>query len=238
MLKFCDLQESLRQLLWERIESGELTEKGLAGETGFRQAHISNFLNRKRKLSLDAMDRVLAAEDLSILDLVPADEINQRAAIPPQQEGDYANLLVVDPAHAASPEVLAKDVLEVSKLKHALLRRMRTRSNGDRLSWQRFVMMRPTPADCEAMYPRLVPRCTVLIDRHYNSLVPYRRGERTLYAVQKEEQATIRYVRLEHNVLLLRPQSQRAEVELLPVAPGSEATDLIIGRVAHISMEI
>src|SRR5215470_5229582 len=46
------LLENLRRVLWARIEAGELTGLRLAEQTGFKQAHISNFLNRKRGLSL------------------------------------------------------------------------------------------------------------------------------------------------------------------------------------------
>lgn len=44
------LQEELRRLLWERIKARQLTGLGLAKQTGFEQAYISNFLNRKRSL--------------------------------------------------------------------------------------------------------------------------------------------------------------------------------------------
>ena len=47
-MKFRALQENLRKALRERIEEGELTGLRLARDTGFKQAHISNFLNRKR----------------------------------------------------------------------------------------------------------------------------------------------------------------------------------------------
>ena len=47
-MRFKVLQDNLRKTLWERIEVGDLTGLRLAKETGFRQAHISNFLNRKR----------------------------------------------------------------------------------------------------------------------------------------------------------------------------------------------
>jgi hypothetical protein len=58
-MKFRALQENLRKALWERIDDGELTGLRLAQETGFKQAHISNFLNRKRGLSVEGMDKVL-----------------------------------------------------------------------------------------------------------------------------------------------------------------------------------
>src|ERR1035441_10906605 len=56
-MKFKILQDNLRKILWERIEAGELTGLHLAQQTGFKQAHISNFLNRKRGLSLEGIDR-------------------------------------------------------------------------------------------------------------------------------------------------------------------------------------
>ena len=73
------LQEELRRVLWERIKTRKLTGLGLAKQIGFEQAYISNFLNRKRSLSLEGMDRVLAAQSLSIYDLLNREEINKRA---------------------------------------------------------------------------------------------------------------------------------------------------------------
>ena len=69
-MKFRALQENLRKALWERIEEGELTGLRLARETGFKQAHISNFLNRKRGLSVEGMDKVLPGDEKAI----PPDE--------------------------------------------------------------------------------------------------------------------------------------------------------------------
>jgi len=63
----------------ERIKTRKLTGLGLAKQTGFEQAYISNFLNRKRSLSLEGMDRVLTAQSLSIYDLLNREEINKRA---------------------------------------------------------------------------------------------------------------------------------------------------------------
>ena len=62
-MRFRALQENLRKALWERIEEGELTGLRLAEQTGFKQAHISNFLNRKRGLSLEGMDKVLPGDE-------------------------------------------------------------------------------------------------------------------------------------------------------------------------------
>ena len=77
------LQENLRKALWERIQEGESTGLRLARETGFKQAHISNFLNRKRGLGVEGMDKILNVQRLSILDLLDPGEINKRASIAP-----------------------------------------------------------------------------------------------------------------------------------------------------------
>ena len=86
-MKFKILQDNLRKVLWERIEAGELTGLRLAQQTGFKQAHISNFLNRKRGLSIEGMDKVLAVQHLSILDLLDPSEVNKRASILPPCAG-------------------------------------------------------------------------------------------------------------------------------------------------------
>ena len=82
-MKFKVLQENLRKILWDCIEAGELTGLRLAQQSGFKQAHISNFLNRKRGLSLDGMDKVLQVQHLSVLDLLdPSSTALGRKALP------------------------------------------------------------------------------------------------------------------------------------------------------------
>src|SRR5437879_11495894 len=111
-MKFKSLQENLRKTLWGRIDEGDLTGLRLAEQTGFKQAHISNFLNRKRSLSLEGMDRVLGVQHLSILDLLDPAEVNKRASIPPPSEDAFENILVVDGAIAATqPQVMSMNVL-------------------------------------------------------------------------------------------------------------------------------
>src|SRR6266536_1572955 len=105
-MKFKSLQENLRKTLWGRIDEGGLTGLRLAEQTGFKQAHISNFLNRKRSLSLDGMDKVLSVQHLSILDLLDPAEINKRASIPPPSDDEFDNIFVVDGAVAATEPLI------------------------------------------------------------------------------------------------------------------------------------
>src|SRR5437763_15224163 len=70
-MNFQDLHELLRVELLRRIERGTLTGSRLALQAGFQQAHISNFLNKKRALSLEGLDRVLASQNLTIDQILP-----------------------------------------------------------------------------------------------------------------------------------------------------------------------
>src|SRR5271169_566837 len=82
LMNFQDLHELLRVELLRRIERGILTGSRLAQQTKFQQAHISNFLNRKRALSLEGLDRVLASQGLTIDQILPV-SLDAAAAAPP-----------------------------------------------------------------------------------------------------------------------------------------------------------
>ena len=86
------------------------------------------------------------------------------------------------------------------------------------------------------MYPRLLPAATVLIDRHYNLLQPYRRNEPNIYAVRKNRSCTIKYVERDGDHLVLRPHNQTHPVGVLPLGQRNPS-DLIVGRVCHVSIE-
>jgi len=237
-MKFRVLQENLRETLWERIEEGGLTGLRLAEQTGFKQAHISNFLNRKRGLSLEGMDRVLAVQHLSVLDLLDPSEVNKRASIMPPSNDEFQNVLVVDGAVAATqPLVTSMKVKEILKFKKSFLKKLKAETEGDREQWERFVLIKADAGECMSMYPRLLPGATLLIDRHYNSLKPYRRGECNMYAVLKNQNCTVKYVETAGNNLILRPQNQAYPVEVVAMDEGKSASDYIVGRVCHIGLE-
>src|SRR6266571_3778544 len=101
-MKFRMLQDNLRKALWQRIEEGDLTGLHLAEQTGFKQAHISNFLNRKRGLSLEGMDKVLSVQHISVLDLLDPSEVNKRASILPPSADEFENILLTAASTAAT----------------------------------------------------------------------------------------------------------------------------------------
>jgi hypothetical protein len=238
-MKFRGLQENLRKALWHRIEEGELTGLRLAEQTGFKQAHISNFLNRKRGLSLEGMDKVLKVQHLSVLDLLDPDEVNKRASIVPPAETDFKNVLLVENRVAATEALIMEmNVTGILKFKKSFLRSLRAETEGNRGGWERFVLIQVDAREGMSMYPRLLPGATVLIDRHYNSLKPYRKSETNMYAVNKDGSCTVKYVEVAGRQLILRPHNQSYPVEVLPLADGKRAGDYLIGRICHVGIEI
>jgi hypothetical protein len=237
-MKFRVLQDNLRDALWERIQEGDLTGLRLAQQTGFKQAHISNFLNRKRGLSLEGMDRVLAVQHLSVLDLLDPSEVNKRASILPPSDDEFQNVLLTDGAIAATqPLVTSMDVKEILKFKKTFLKKLKPELEGARDGWERFVLIRVDAREGMSMYPRLLPGATLLIDRHYNSLRPYRKGEFNMYAVLKYGSCTVKYVETAGTHLILRPHNQAYPVEILTMEDGKSASDYLVGRVCHVSIE-
>src|SRR5216684_7911265 len=115
-MKFRTLQDNLRKTLRERIDEGDLTGLRLAAQTGFKQAHISNFLNRKRGLSLEGMDKVLSVQHISVLDLLDPSEVNKRASILPPSNDEFQNVLLTDGTIAATHPILTSmNVKEILK---------------------------------------------------------------------------------------------------------------------------
>src|SRR3954464_12594943 len=117
-MKVRTLQENLRKALWKRIDAGDITGLKLADLTGFKQAHISNFLNRKRSLSIEGFDNLLGVAHLSVLDLVAPNEANKPARILPRWNDEFQKVLRIEGEIAAGePLVTNETVKEILKFK-------------------------------------------------------------------------------------------------------------------------
>jgi transcriptional regulator with XRE-family HTH domain len=256
-MSFVSLQESLRKEVRRRIDTGALTGMELARKTKFTQAHISNFLNGKRGLKLPALDRMCKALGLTLYDLLDPRALERYAAAPEGHDEEFANVPLVEGAIAAGREVIVnEDTREVLKFRRAFLKRISAETaalppqpgSSARSEWTRFVLIKVDAREGMSMWPRLAPGSTLLLDRHYNSLRAYRKGDRNMYAVRKGDGCTVKYVEVggsaegaerpeASRLVVLRPHNPEYPVEVLPVEEGQTYADLIIGRVAHVAME-
>jgi hypothetical protein len=115
---------------------------------------------------------------------------------------------------------------------------IRARVTNPRRAWQRFVAVRIPAADALPMEPLVLPEAIALLDRHYNSLMPYRPNRPNLYAVRHGAHLTLRYVDFLSNRLVLRPHNIAFPVELIEVDPSESPSDLMAGRIALILNEL
>lgn len=229
-MNFTQIHEKLRLELLRRIQRGTLSVSLLARQTGMGQPHLSNFLRARRKLSLEAMDRILAAQHLSVADLLPA---LARAEAPPPEAGGMVPVVT----HAAAlfePYIRPSVVQSLLYFPPGTLESLRTRASNARKAWERFVAVRISATDATAMEPLVLPEAFVLIDRHYNSLVPYRPNRSNLYAVRHDAHLKLRYVDLELNRLVLRPLNIACPVELIDADQWESPSEPLAGRVAFI----
>jgi SOS-response transcriptional repressor LexA len=184
------------------------------------------------------MDRVLAVQHLSVLDLLDPSEVNKRASILPPSDDEFQNVLLTDGNIAAThPLLTSMHVREILKFKKSFLKKLKTEIEGNREQWERFVIIKVDGREGMSMYPRLLPGATLLIDRHYNSLKPYRKGEFNMYAVLKNNSCTIKYVETAGNHLILRPHNQGYPIDVLTIESGKSASDYLVGRVCHVGIE-
>src|SRR6202008_4185418 len=84
----------------------------------------------------------------------------------------------------------------------------RSRPSARHAHWQRFVAIRVDPQQSAAMQPLISPGSIAVLDRHYNSVAPYRAHEPPLYAVRSGATLILRLVDLDDGHLILRPWSR------------------------------
>lgn len=234
-MNFHDLHEQLRLELLRRIELGALTGTSLAHQVGFKQGHVSNFLNCKRMLSLEGLDRVLQTQNLTISELMPLD----LSASAKDSAGEDDVVPVVSLSAAMEEAVVRSgSVIETVRILRSRLEDTRSRPSPRHTRWQRFVAIRADVHQAAAMDPVIAPGAIVVLDRHYNSLAPYRPHQRNLYAVGTKAGLVLRYVDFDNGTLILRPLSANFPVQLIAVAAHETPADFLVGRVCMVMAEI
>ena len=233
-MNFTQMHEHLRLELLRRIGRGTLSVSLLARQTGFGQSHISNFLQSRRKLSLEAVDRVLFAQHMTAWDLLPVD---RRATALESEDADSVPLV----SHAMAlfePFIRPSVVRSMIAIPNGFLAGVRARMPTNRRKWRRFVAISVSADDASAMDPLVTPNAVVVIDRHYISLFAYRPGRNNIYAVRNGSRISLRYADFLANRLVLRPHNLAFPVDLLEMAAGETLGDFIAGRIVVVIKEV
>lgn len=227
-MNFNQMHERLRVEILHRIHRGTLSLSLLARQTGFGQSHLSNFLHSRRQLSLDAMDRILTAQQLTAADLLPA-SLHPATS---QDDEDPSEIPIVTHGMAPfEPYIRSAAVHSTFRLPNHALRTLRTRAVASRHHGQRFVAVRISEPEAHPMKSLVLPNALVVIDRHYNSLVQYRTEQPTIYAVRQGVRLALRYVDFLASRLVLRPHNITFPIDLIEIEDPSTPNDYIAGRV-------
>lgn len=235
-MNLTQMQEKIRLELLRRISRGTLTVSLLSRQTGFAQSHLSNFIHGRRQLSLEAIDRILASQQLEVADLLPAPRRGFASQFPTDENGSVP--VVSHNVALFEPFIRPAAIQSMLHLPSEAFRAARARATVTRRTWQRFVAVRISAEDTAQLEPLVLPNALIVIDRHYNSLLAYRPNRPTLYAVRNGPHLALRYVDFLSNRLILRPANAAFPAELLETDPDQAPNDLITGRVALILNEI
>lgn len=237
-MRLLDLQDRLRAHIRARIDRRELTGLGLSRQAGLQQGHLSNFLNARRGLSLESLNRLLDALDIGLLDLADEEELERRAPRAPARSG-LESIAVVSVEQAARlARFTPQQVGGTVSFRKAFLRRLRPHDVCHRGDWLRFVCVKLDRDAVRGLFPRGPTGATLLVDRHYTSLVPYRRHHPNLYVIRLHGRCAVGYVTLAGDHLVLRPGNPELPVELAQLNRARSYSDYMVGRVCHVALEV
>ena len=236
-MTFQKLHESLRLEMVRRIEEGTLTGVAIANKAGFRQAHISNFLNRKRALSLNGLDRVLCSQNLSIHHIMRV-ELQASSALGSEEESMSMIPVVSSSTAMGDAAIRQESVIETIYFSASRLQDCLPSPSPRVAGWDRFVAVRAEAEQAAAMEPMVELGSTLVLDRHYTSLEPRRISQRTLYAIRGGGSLMLRFVDFDDDRLILRPLSPTVPARLLAPAAHETPADYIVGRVCLIISQL
>ena len=233
-MNFSQLQERVRLELLRRIERGTLSVSLLSRQTRLGQGHISNFLHGRRQLSMASLDKILAAQRLTIADLLPA----RRGMLLDEQKAEVAKIPLISQAVAIfQPYLQPSSVILSLPFPATLVAGLEERCPHGRMQWERFVAVQIGVEDARGMEPVLLPEGLVVIDRHYTSFRPYKDGTATLYGARLASKMVVRYAQFQAGMVVLRAHQAQVKAEVIEVSAGESENDLLVGRVVVVVNE-
>jgi hypothetical protein len=227
-MNFTQMQDRLRVELLRRIQRGTLSISLLSRQTGFGKSHLSNFLHARRQLSLEGIDRMLNAQYMVAEDLL---QLGMQDTKLKTSEEIRVIPLVSHNTALFEPHVRKSAVHAMVPLPPGSLSTLKSKAASSRRAWQRFVAIRMAHADALSMDPLLLPGALAVIDRHYNSLTPYRPGRPSIFAVRNGAHLSLRYLEYVTTRLVLRPLNMGFPVDLIEISPETTPGEFIAGRV-------
>ena len=234
-MKIADLHERIRHYVLSTIESEHLTQQKLGEMSGVQQTHISNFLNGRRRLSVETMDSILGALGIDVSSLLNLPVVPQdfRAVSSPVHDVPLIRF-----SATMTPTFWDDEILGKCPFPTTLLQRLRTDETEQRRAWIRFLAVKADASLAAPMRPWLADGAILLVDRHYCSLNAYRKHRPNMYLIRLGEELSVRWVQLQGRQLCLRPERTDYPLEFVEISKQHSLRACIVGRVAHVGMEM
>jgi plasmid maintenance system antidote protein VapI len=229
-----DLHERIRQHVLATVKSGQITQTAMAESIGVQQAHMSNFLTRKRGLSIEKMDAILNALGLDVEQLVAVDDQIQ---VRKESSAAIESVPLIQLQAAMSPTFTSDEILGRIGFTTTLLRRLKAEPPDTRKLWVRFIAVVADRALSTPMNPRVENGSVLLIDRHYCSLDEHRKNWPNLYLIRKDQTLMVRWVEMLGSQLCLRPEDSGFPLDFISIDSKHPLESCIVGRVAHVATE-
>ena len=234
-MNFSEMYNQLLLKLDGSITARHLSIKLLADKTLITQPHLSNVLKRKRMLSIGAIDKVLAAMDWTITDLL-SDSLQDSAR---KRAEDRELIPVVSDETAGNARCIRSTMVrDRFPLPVTSLDALKVRGKSLHGGWERFVAVRASNNDVQAMGSFLKPNALVLIDRHY---VLAKRDHESLpkfFAIWRGGRLSLRYAEEDAGALAVWADDTSRLPERLIPEPGRASSEFVVGRVALVINEV
>ena len=180
----------------------------------------------------------MEAHGLSIEQILPVD-LAAAAQRPEEPASQLIEVPIVSPSTAMDDLLVpAAEVIETVPVIAARLNKNRAKPAPRRTQWERFAAVRVDAQQAAATAPVLALGALAIIDRHYNSLAPYRASQPNLYAVRSGAMLLLRYVDFDERHLILRPFLREFPVQLIGLKQAESPADYIVGRVCMVVSEV
>ena len=230
-----DLQEQLRQHVLTSVKSRQITQSALGELAGMRQAHISNFVQGRRGLSIEGMDAILKVLGLDVTSLIA---MSGRTPSATDCSPTLESVPLVEHKAAMNPTLGRNEILSELWFTKLLLRRLEAEPPEKRTDWVRFIAIKADAVVAAPMHPRLSNGSVVLVDRFYCLPSGHQQAEPNLYLIRKEQALMVRWIEMQGSNLSLRPDRSEYPLDFICIDRKHPLTSCIVGRVAHIGTEI
>lgn len=183
---------------------------------------------------------MMEAQRLTIEQVLPLELAAGYVSTPEEQQREEQMDIPIVSSSAAMDDmqIAPSEVIETVLVPAARLRENRAKPAPRRTQWERFVAVRVDAQQAAAMAPVLALGALAIVDRHWNSLAPYRANQPNLYAVRSGSMLMLRYMDFDERHLILRPFLREFPVQLIGLKEGESPADYVVGRICLVVAEV